>query len=204
MGAFLLKMLLGGWNIAKLIGAAIGRFFAALNIQGWIGLCVSAALAFVANSQWSHAGHWHKQSDRFEGLYNAELAHEAKIAKQAVDLKTKIDTLSSSLTAVIKERNDEQNRRIAADVSALRLSGPGKAVCPGNPGAAAAPVRQQQAAAAADAPGSPLPPSDRAAVSWAWLVQRAQEHDELLSKVQSVIDQRSRLEQSWPQAEAPK
>lgn len=53
----------------------------------------------------------------------------ANMEKQAVALKARADALNLSIAAAIREKNDEENRAIARAGDALRLSGPGKAVC---------------------------------------------------------------------------
>lgn len=196
MGALIaIKLFFSG--ALSTVWAAFKSFFGALNAQGWVGLIGCALLTFGFVHQWGEARHWHKQSDRNGKLYQNELDHEAKIAKQAVDLKARIDALTSSITMTLKERNDAQGRRIAADADGFRVSGPGKAVCPGNPVAPAAAVHGQPSTAPKNA-GPQVPAGDRAAVSWAWLVQVVQEHDELLSKVGTVEEQHRQLEQAWP------
>jgi hypothetical protein len=110
----------------------------------------------------------------------------ARWQKQATGLQTQInavdteareaETQAAQLSKQLKDRTDEENRRIAGDANSLRLSGPGKAVCRPAP---AAPSGHAQSGAGPDAPGPSLPTNDSAAVPWNWLVQRGEEHDQL-------------------------
>lgn len=203
MLAILLKMALGGLNIAKTVGAALKRFFSALSLQGWVGLVVSAGLVFVALHQWGEARHWHKQSNQFAKLYTAALAHDQEIAAKALALKAKTDALTISLTKTIKDQNDATNARIDADARALSVRGPGKAAaCPGHPVASALPSGTATSAVA-DAAGPEVSASDRAIVPWSWLVERAAEFDSLLAEVTATRTQHQQLEQAWPEGKQP-
>lgn len=162
MGLFFLKMLLGGLDGLKVVGAALKRFFGALNVQGWLGLLAAAALAFMWLHSAGEARHWQKQSTRYERLYNGELAKEKIAAKQALALKTRLDAAGVEIARKNRELNDEQNRRIAASADAVRLHGPGKAACPGNPGSPAAAGRPEPGSGAGNVAVDPVP--DRAGV----------------------------------------
>jgi hypothetical protein len=197
MGA--LEILTGGWNLLKMGFSALADFLKSLNPQGVIGLLVALILTILSIHEWSEQRHWHKQSDRYEALYNAELAHEQKIAKQAVDLKTRIDALSSSITTEVKDEHDAEDRRIASDADTVRLRGPGKAACTGDSSTAAAAVRPGSSASANAGPQ--MSPGDRATVPWDWLVTVVEEHDQLLNKVKATEDQHDQLEKAWPPAD---
>jgi hypothetical protein len=197
---------LGAWMWLKsafgVIAEAAKSFFKSLDGQGWVGLIAALVLTFLWLRAEGESRHWHKQSDRFESLHKAEVANEAKIAKQAVDLKTRVDALTSSITSTLKERSDAENARIAADADAVRLRGPGKAVCPGGPGAAGTPVRSGQTAAAATDAGSQVPSGNWARVPWDWLVILTQEHDQMRTDLQAIEDQHAQLEKAWPKGTA--
>jgi len=90
--------------------------------------------------------------------------------------------------------NDEKQAAIAADADGLRVSGPGKARCPAIPASPGNGTRP----AKPDAPGPALPPGDRAAVPWPWLVQRGQEHDQLLAEVQAWRTWHDEVLKVWP------
>lgn len=92
-----------------------------------------------------------------------------------------------------RRKTHESNlRRSAAVADDLRLRGPGFAAAaadcrPGaDPRSGPAAGGHRAAAAQPDAPGPRLPADDRpgefAIVPWGWLVQRAEEHDALLSE----------------------
>ena len=189
-------------RILSAIGRGLKAFFGALNVQGWIGLVAALLLGWKWLGAAGEARHWHKQSDRYEALYNGEVANEAKIAKQAVDLKTRIDALTSSITKTVRDMHDAEDRRIASDADAIRLRGPGKATCPSSAGASSAAVRHD-AATGADA-GPQVSSGDWAAVPWNWLVQVVEEHDQLLNKVKAAEEQHTQLEQAWPKSEGAK
>lgn len=201
MTAFLMELALGGLNLLKDIGAVLKRFFAALDVQGWVGVAVAAGLTFVAFHQWGEARHWKKQSGQFEKLYRADEASFQRIAAKATDLKAKTDALTASIAAKLKERNREENDRIAADARDLGLRGPGKAACPGGSGPATTASGHIGPASLADAPGPALPATDRAAVPWQWLVTRAQEHDSLLAEVKSWRADDAQLRKVWPKSD---
>jgi hypothetical protein len=82
----------------------------------------------------------------------------------------------------LKDKNNEDNRRIAGDAESLRVRGPGAALCRPAP---AAPSGRIAVTAKPDAAGPALPPADSAAVPWPWLIQRSEEHDQLLAEVEA-------------------
>lgn len=161
--------------------AGIRSFFRSLNSQGWMGLIGCAALSILWVHTAGEARHWHKQSDRYEKLYNADEASAKRIAQQAVALKQKIDALARNISVTLKEQHDAESSRISADADAVRLRGPGKAACPGHPGLPTVPGGHEQAASSATNAGPQVPPGDWAAVPWDWLVQVVEEHDQLLN-----------------------
>lgn len=127
--------------------------------------------------------HWKAKATELQTQINQ--AHdEAKNAEDAV----------AKLVKQLKDKSDEKNRRIAADARTLSVSGPGKAAC--HP----APVATGHGAGPAkpDAPRPALPPDDRAAVPWPWLVQRAQEHDQLLNEVNAWRTGHEEVLKVWP------
>lgn len=126
---------------SALMTSPAGAFLKAVPRWAWIALGAVALL--VAGVVWHHG----KVRAHDKAVIAAE---DARLAKQALELKARIDALNSQISSLIKDKNDAENRRIAADADALRVSGPGKAVCrsaglpapasgyvaPGRPGAA--------------------------------------------------------------------
>lgn len=163
------------------VWAAIKSFFGALNSQGWAGLIGCCVFAWVSVHQWGEARHWHKQSNQYQKLYNADEAAAKRIAQQAVALKQQIDALARNISHTLKEHHDAESSRIHADADALRLRGPGKATCASHPGLSPGPGGHDQAASSAPDAGSPVPSGDWAVVPWSWLVTVIEEHDQLLN-----------------------
>jgi hypothetical protein len=73
-------------------------------------------------------------------------------AYAAVEHKAhELEIKANALAAQLRERNDADNRAITADASALRVHGPGKAVCPGSTAATPATSGHVEASRPADA-----------------------------------------------------
>jgi len=200
-GSVILEILTGSWNLVKMGGSAIGGFLSKLNAQGVAGLAVALVLAGLCIHEWGEQRHWHKQSDRYEKLYNADEADAKRIAAQAIALKQQIDALSSSISAALKEKHDAEDSRIGADADAVRVRGPGKAVCASHAQLPAGASGHEQAAPAATNAGPQVPAGDWAAVPWSWLVTVIEEHDQLLNddKTWSANDQQQRAIQRPPE-----
>jgi hypothetical protein len=99
MTPFLLRLALGGLNLINLAGAALRRFFAALDLQGWVGLAASILLGLVWLHAASEARHWQKQSGQFEKLWSAEkMAHAKTVAnyRAAADQARQADAANAA------------------------------------------------------------------------------------------------------------
>ena len=182
-----------------MIGALVARFglgllfgrlrdrLAKIPPKVWL---VLAALAAVGALLW-----WHNhavEAARKEGREAAgrewkgafDTAHKA-----ALDWSAAYNATATALANARKEAHEQDRRRIAADADALRLRGPGRAAAPvcGRQDAASlspAPGGPGAPAPLDDAPRPDLPAGDGlAVVRWSWLVDRAREHDQLLSEV---------------------
>jgi hypothetical protein len=175
------------------------RFFAALNVQGWVGLAVAALLAVLLVHSHGETRHWSKQSAQFEKLYRGEVAKQQRIAKQALELKAKIDALTAKIAAEERTKNDVEDRRIAAAADALRVRGPGKAVCIASiPAAAGGHV---EAGGPGDASVHGVPDPQRVAliglpVSSA--VGFAEQHDVFRAEVIAWRTWYKRVHEAWP------
>jgi hypothetical protein len=144
------------------------------------------------------------QTIRIEGLKIWPLnIHGLKAdLKDAMDRLDKIDrdarkaqAAGKQISKDIRGKTDEENRRIAGDADAVRVSGPGKAVCRPAP---AAPGGHDKASGKPDAPGPQVPPADSAAVPWPWLVQRAEQADLNRAEVLAWREWYDKLVASWP------
>jgi hypothetical protein len=164
--AILLKLALGGFNLLKVIGAALKRFFAALNVQGWIGLIASAALAFMWLQSAGDARHWKKQSASYQGLYALEHAAFGQTVlnyRAAAEKARQADAANKARVeaeqAAINERtsHDYEARLAAARAAAERLRSAAAATHPGSRGTAPVPGVSAPAAGIAQAPGNGLP-----------------------------------------------
>ena len=157
------------------LGAAVsaaGGFFGKMPRWAWIALAVAVAL--LAGFLW-HQLAAHKAIDAAEK--RGEERAYANVEKQARELERKANALNAKITAEMRKRNDEENRRIAAAADDLRLHGPGAARCADPAFLSAGAGRHDAPGRGSDAPGPPVPSDERAAVPWGWLVGRAEQHD---------------------------
>jgi hypothetical protein len=189
--------MLAGWLAESALmksplGPLLKRFWKPLAI----GLAILAALLLH-----QHAAHKAIADAEKRG---AEAAY-ASLEKKALELKAKADTLNASIAAKLKERNDAKMDSVRRDADALRLSGPGKALCR-SAGLSAAPGGHVAADRDADASGPPMPAEDSAAVPWPWLVDRAEEHDAYRLEALAWREWWARFDAEWKkyQAEAEK
>jgi hypothetical protein len=168
----------------------VRRVLGAVPPKVWLALAIALA-AFLGFLWHQHAAH-----KAINAAYQQGKADEAEhVRKQALELKAKADKVNAEIAAKIRSKNDEENRRIAGAADALRVSGPGRAVCARPPAAASGP---QSASAAAAAAGSEMPSADSAAVPWGWLVTRAEEHDQLRAEVLSWRSWYDQMVKAWP------
>ena len=134
-----------------------------LNLQGIVGIIVGAALGVLLLLQHGETRHWHKQSDRFEQLYNgADRALKQTVinyqaaAEQARQADAEnIKRVVGEQQAVNQERYASYEARIAdARARAQRVLNDAQAHAhPGGPGAAALPAP----GAPAGGPSGPAP-----------------------------------------------
>lgn len=111
---------------------------------------------------------WHEREVRQADVagYTRAMNHMADKARTLAD---KADKLADE----IRRKSDEEARTIADRADNLSLRGPGAARCPTTP-SSAAPGRHQPGGGQADDPGAGVPPEDRAAVPWTWLVRQGE------------------------------
>jgi hypothetical protein len=182
---------LAGLNLAaKLTGAKAA--LAKVPPQVWEGLTAAGyALALYLTHQ--RDVHVHDVA--------VIAAEDQRIATQALKLKAKIDDITSKITAEERIRNDEQNRRIAADAGAVLMRGPGKASCSVRPGAPAASGGHDAPDRPADAPVAAVPDQERIdliALPFAPTVGFAKLHDQCLTDLTSYREWGRRIEEAWP------
>jgi hypothetical protein len=158
-----------------------------LNI--WqLGCLALAALALVQHFIIADARHDRDSYKAQRDYYRAEIDKADKAARDA-------QAVIAKLTQDIRNRTDEENRRIAGDADALRVSGPGKAACRPAPAASG---EHEPGRGNGNAPGPQVPPDDSAAVSWGWLTDRAEEHDLNRAEVLAWREWYRKLVESWP------
>lgn len=121
----------------------------------------------------------------------------ANVERQARELEAKANALNRSIAEQMRKRNDEQARRIAVAADGLRLRGPGAARCTVVAGLPAAPGGRVTPDRPAYAAGSRVPPGDRAAVPWSWLVERAEQADLNRAEALAWRDWYARFKAEW-------
>jgi hypothetical protein len=156
--------------------------------------CIGLGIALVWCASWGN--HWKAvATERQASLVKLHATLDAETAKNKAAEKQ-----TAQISKQLRDRTDEENRRIAGDADTLRLRGPGKAVCPAFPSGPS----NGEGPTKPDVAGPALPPDDRAAVPWGWLVQRSEEHDQLLNEVRAWRDWHEQVLKVWPKTtEAP-
>lgn len=131
-------------------GAKASGIFKAIPRWAWYALAAALVLFLIYR--------WH--NGKVEDAYAKGKADEgARIAAKAFEIKRKADELTASISTALRTRHDEKVRIIYRDADALRLRGPGKAACPGNPGiprgasGSAKPIGERVASVAEVPPG---------------------------------------------------
>ncbi len=186
--------LLGGIVMLVLrpaLRGAAGGFLKGIPPKVWAAI---AAVALLGGGVW-----W--VNHKIDAAYDrgrAEMKIERDAAWQgAFDLmkqtsekwKAGFEAKARALADEERKHHEQDLRRNAAVADDLRLRGPGAATAPrcrpiGDPGPGTAASGAVSAPAGPDAPGPDVPADGgQAIVPWGWLVQRAQEHDDLLSEV---------------------
>jgi hypothetical protein len=110
----------------KVAFTVIRAFFG--QLPGWLWIVMAAGL-LAAGAYRAHEAA--KDALYAKGYRQGVMDNEAShIAANAAEVARE-----NGINTKIRKRNDEENRRIAADADALRLRGPGKAACssPGIP-----------------------------------------------------------------------
>ena len=170
----------------KRLGGAVWGWLSSLTLWQLVSLGL-AIILIIQHFQILDARHdrdaWRKQYTELK----------AQIDKADAEARKSAATIAK-LSKELKDRTDEDNRRIAGDANSLRVSGPGKAACRPAPAASG----NDKGGSKPDASGPPLPPDERAAVPWGWLTDRAEEHDQLRAEAQAWHDWYAALVRNWP------
>jgi hypothetical protein len=175
------------WLVIRAILGRALSFLGKLNL--WQLGCI--ALALFAGVQTLRLAAETRHSHKVE-------AQAQKLSQELLQIRDnarKAEADGNRISKQLKDKNNEDNRRIAGDAESLRVSGPGKAVCRPAP---AAPSGHIAVTAKPDAAGPALPPDDSAAVPWPWLVQRSEEHDQLLAEVEAWRTWHEQVLKVWP------
>ena len=182
----------------------------------WLALVALLKRVGTAVMTWlQHASFWQIVSIGLAGLLvvtHFELVHERHVAatylKQRDYYKSAIDDADKSVrdaqkvinqvSKELKDRTDEENRRIAGDANSLRVSGPGKAVCRPAPAASGgheptAPKTDAPVDPVLDGKGEPL-----IGVPFSGAVNGAAGHDWLLNRVKAWDAWYAKLVENWP------
>ena len=162
------------------------------GLPGW-AWGVLAGLALLGGMVWWHVHAVNAAFDR--GKVAGIAASNASWERSFNQMKDVSETWRDRYTTASTALSDKLGARYAQDLrdnavaaDDLRLRGPGKAAACGRPiDHPAVPGRASGAGpapAAPDAPGPDMPAGNGfAIVPWGWIVQRTQEHDDLLAEV---------------------
>ena len=162
------------------------------KVPSWLIYAALGALAIGGALLWhGHAVKVARHEGVVAGRAEADAAWQGAFDKMhdAADLfRTAYERRSSQLADELRKSHDQKVLDNARLADALSLRGPGKAASrcgPGRDTGLSAPAGGHgQAPASPDAPRDPVPAEDGfAIVPWGWLVERAQERDDLLDEV---------------------
>lgn len=211
----LLFSLLGGGGLGVLAwfflpGAKdlIGGVLKAIPRPVWYAAL--AALALWLGWQWVQS---EKRAAWKDGFTAGEKLADTKwqcafgqMERAARKWRDNYETRSDQLTDARRQNHENDLRRNADLADAIRLQGPGKAAlsCPGGgtaTGLAQITSGPGEAPSGPDAPAGPVPADNRpggfAIVPWTWLVERAKDHDDLRSRVQTLKAHDAEQKELW-------
>lgn len=155
---------------------------------------VGGAVVLIGLLWWAYAREIRAAEKRGE-----ERAYAA-VAAKAIELKGKADALGRDVSALVRSINNETNLLIARRADAVRVRGPGAAICPGAAGPAAAAGGRDAPGGGADAGVDRLPyPAwePLIAMPFAELVDRAERCD--LNRAEAIAwrDWHKQLTAAW-------
>lgn len=183
--------LVAGIGAKAALGAA-GARLKQISPRTW--LVIGCALAALLGALW--ALHWYHGQIKAAEKRGSDAAY-SNIAKQARELTGKANALNAKLAAQMRSKNDEEAAAIRSDAGAVLVRGPGAARCAPVAGLAGTSGRSVAAGGKPDAAGSQVPPDDRAAVPWPWLVDRAEQADLNRSEAIAWRDWYARFTAEW-------
>lgn len=176
---------------------AVKTFLGRIPRTAWIALAVIAILALGTCA--------HKRAVKKFGneRYAAGVAYEqARLEKKAKELKAKADAMTGKITTQLRTKHDEKVVVITRAADDLRVRGPGKASCPGNPGIPASSGRSDAASGRTDAPATGLPEQDRIALPFGYAVNQAEVCDLNRTEVLTWREWHKQQSEAWKQFEA--
>lgn len=185
--------LIGGIALLVLrpaLRAVVGSF--ARSIPGWVW-AAAAALLLLGGLTWYHTSAVSSAYDR--GKIAGAAAEKkdwqvafAKMKRAAHQWRAESEAQSDRITELTGALHDQTLRDNSVRADDLRLRGPGKAAACGRPVAdsrlSSAAGSDGRPASPGNAPRGPVPAGDGfAIVPWGWLVQKAEDHDNLRARV---------------------
>jgi hypothetical protein len=175
---------------------AIGALLKRIPWQLYVAIAIVSAfgLLLIDRNHWKAAdARDHATAVNYRRQLDAETEKNKAAEKQAAQISMQL-----------RDRTNEENRRIAGDADTLRLRGPGKAVCPALP---SSPGGHQQAAPSSDAPVAQLPNTRGAeliALPFDDTIGFGKSYDELLNENKAWRDWHDQVLKVWPKTtEAP-
>lgn len=176
------------------------------RIPRWMWVTLAVVIAIVIAS----LVHQHYAGKRIAAAYaQGEQAADEKWQTAFDSMQATSETWrnryqeqSLALTQYLGDQHAQTLRDNAVRADTLRLRGPGAAAARCGPGIATGlpslPGAADGSSAEPDVAGSSVPSGDGfAVVPWGWLVQRAEEHDALLSEVTTARTWHTEQEQLW-------
>lgn len=222
----LFSLLTGGGLIGSIVllvlkpalRSAVGGVLGRIPPRVW-GAVAVMALIFGLAWYHGHAVNAARSAGRSAGIAETNAAWDkaqAEWQRAAGQWARNVEARDRAIAEEERHRHDQTVRANRAVADALRLHGPGRsaALCvrpPADPGLPAAAGGPAGAPAGADAAGPGLPAGDRdgpgrerqwAIVPWSWLVERANDLDDLRSKVDAYNRWYLRSQAEWEKARA--
>lgn len=179
--------------------SAASAFLGKIPPKVWLAL--GCALALLLGVLWHH----HAIRKHDAALIAANNAQwQARLDALNAKIRAQ-DAQNAAMASQLRKANDEEHNRIAADAGSVLMHGPGKAVCPRISSPSTPASGSVEITPGSDAPRSSLSAGDGqdlSAVPWNWLVQRAQEHDDLLANEKAWREWYDNLVKAWPKQPA--
>lgn len=172
-----------------MIWLTVRSFLGRIPRWAWFGL--AAGVLILIGVRWYHG--------KIEDAEKRGAQREnARLTKKALDLKARVDALTAQISTALREKHNEDVRRITGDATDLLVRGPGAAGvrCSGTAGGSSGykpPSGPGNAAVAAVPSGEGL-----AVVPWAGTVNFGRVCDLNRAEVLSWRAWREQVERAWP------